>query len=236
MNLNIPDSKNFLINLVLQRTSPLINLGHREVLLKWIQTGKIDEIKNLIEDKFFLEKYLKILLKEISLEADNLIKVFKNFKSENLVSIGPGNGLIELILLKKLPIKKILLIDIEKTDTHHHGFYEKGSGYAKLEETKNFFIKNGIKESSINCCNPNNEALPIFRIDILISLISMGFHYPCDDYYDFIINNSKPKTVLSFDKRKVSNDSGYENLIKKFKILGSIESTKKNRVFLIKEN
>ena len=41
---------------------------------------------------------------------------------KNLMSIKLGNGFIELLLFQKVKFKKILLIDIEKTDTQNHGF------------------------------------------------------------------------------------------------------------------
>ena len=41
----------------------------------------------------------------------------------------------ELLLFQKVKFKKILLIDIEKTDTQNHGFNQNGSGYANLINT-----------------------------------------------------------------------------------------------------
>ena len=235
MNLNFPQSKSFLINLILQRTSPLLKLGQGEALFKWVNSGNITEIEGLIGNKVFLDKYLSILIKEISLEVDELVEHFKEFQSSNLVSIGPGNGLIELILLKRLPIKNILLIDIEKTNSHHHSFFSEGSGYASLEETKKFIEINGINSNAIICCNPNDQTLPVFRIDILISLFSMGFHYPCNTYLNFITKNSKSNSILCFDKRQNVKDPGYENILKDFKLLKSKDFKKYKRVFLIKE-
>ena len=112
LNIKLPNSETFLINLVLQRTSPLLLLGYGEALIRWFNSGDTDDIKKLINNKNFLKNYLNILLKEINNEVDELTKVFKNTKAKNLVSIGPGNGFIELILTKRLDLDKVLLIDI----------------------------------------------------------------------------------------------------------------------------
>ena len=75
-----------------------------------------------------------------------------------------------------------------------------GSGYCSLEEAKNFLILNDIPESKIKICNPQYKKLPMFKFDLLVSFLSMGFHCPCDDYVDFILANHKPNSILIFDK------------------------------------
>ena len=234
LNIKLPNSETFLVNLVLQRTSPLLLLGYDEALIRWFNSGDTDDIKKLINNKNFLKNYLNILLKEINNEVDELIKVFKNTEAKNLVSIGPGNGFIELILTKRLDLDKVLLIDIENSKIHRHGFFNEGSGYAKLNETKSFFVNNGINENSIICCNPNKEKIPNFRTDILISILSMGFHYPCNDYVNFILENTKKGSIICIDKRKEVNDRGFEKLSKYFKISDSKNLSKHIRLLLSK--
>lgn len=130
----------------------------------------------------------------------------------NLISIGPGNALIELILQKKFNFNKILLIDIENSTSHHHGYSNLGSGYASLVDTKKFLIDNGIDKNQIIICNPNLQKIPNIKIDVLVSIISMGFHYPCDTYFEYIMRNSSKGSLIFLDKRKNIKDEGFEKL------------------------
>ena len=55
LNIKLPNSETFLVNLVLQRTSPLLLLGYDEALIRWFNSGDTDDIKKLINNKNFLK-------------------------------------------------------------------------------------------------------------------------------------------------------------------------------------
>jgi len=150
----------------------------------------------------------------------------------SLCSIGPGNGLVELFLCRESNISRVLLIDIERTAEHRHGFELAGSGYASLQKTKQFMEMNGITGPSVQLCNPRREALPEFAFDVLISIMSMGFHYPCDEYVDFIRANCRHSGRVIFDKRKGVKDPGYDRLSVHFSGETLSENHKWQRLFL----
>ena len=141
MHLNLLDSEKFLINLVLQRTGPLGTLNCKYATAKWRKDGDLSEIKKLIKNKSFLKNYLSLLLGGLKKEINELEKFYFGETINSLVSIGPGNGLLELLFIKKYIIKKILLVDIESSETHDYFFRENSSGYALLDEPKKFFTK-----------------------------------------------------------------------------------------------
>ena len=129
-------------------------------------------------------------------------------------------------------LEKILLIDIEKTESQNHGFNEKGSGYANLIDTKNFLITNDISSNKIITCNPEKHKIPKFKFDLLISLFSMGFHYPCNEYTDFILKNASHRSKIIYDKRRNVFDKGHETLQQKLKFLKKIPRIKHDRILM----
>ena len=236
MHLNLLDSEKFLINLVLQRTAPLGILNCKYATAKWRKDGDLSEIKKLIKNKSFLKNYLSLLLGSLKKEINELEKFCFGETINSLVSIGPGNGLLELLFIKKYIIKKILLVDIESSETHDYGFRENSSGYALLDETKKFFINNHINEKSIFLCNPNLKKIPNFSFDMLISTCSMGFHYPCNSYFEFIINNSNKGSIIILDIKRGVSDKGLEMIKESFKLINSINYKISDRIKLKKIN
>jgi hypothetical protein len=227
-----PNDEDFLIDLALQRTGPLINGGGVNEFKKWVSSGDRSGILDFLKNDDSLRNFLNSVLLEIDKELENLIKEAPEIDTSNIVSIGPGNGILELALLQSNPVSKILLIDIETTESHHHGFFSKAAGYANLLTTKNFFVKNGITDDRIFLCNPTKKSLPDFRFSLAISTLSMGFHYPCDEYAQFLIKNKDKNAYLIFDKRKQTDDNGLIEILQHYKIKKTIESLKSDRIFL----
>ena len=232
--MNIPDDPDFINDLILQRTGPFIRLGGGQALNHWFETGEKARLASFLKKQNLLPAYLKMLVFDVEREVETFCQHTTECSFNSLVSIGPGNGIFELMLCLRYNFERILLIDIEHTEgLHQHGFSTKGSGYASLSRTKSFMSSNGIQQEKIVLCNPLKEKLPPFQFDILISLLSMGFHYPCNDYTDFILSNLKPNSFVIFDKRKGVNDIGFEALVRKLTIKQAVDGPKSNKYFLI---
>ena len=118
----------------------------------------------------------------------------------HLCDIGCGHGFIDLVAAKKLNCR-VSLIDIEDSDERHHNFSENGAGYASLEKAKCFLTSNGIPANSIQICNPKFQELPRGPFDLIISLLSAGFHYPVEQYLEYVHETLKPNGVFVFDLR-----------------------------------
>jgi hypothetical protein len=234
LNIKFDVDKDFLINLILQRTLNYLNLGGAPYLQEWFNNGNRDILLKLFHEKDKFDKFMHQCLNEIYKDYLTIQKYLTK-ETEYICSIGPGNCIFELFLLKNLIIKKILLIDIEQTNDNHHGFQNQGSGYANLESSKRFLISNGINPESIDTCNPLKENMPNFKFDILISIISMGFHYPCDQYAKWININCKNNGLILFDKRKKVVDDGFELLKNTFSIKEQLEYIKHHRIILSKK-
>jgi hypothetical protein len=234
--LHLPADLGFIDNLILQRTGPFIELGGSAALSHWFQTGQKSQLSMHLTRNNLLSAYLQKLLALVELEIDEFCKFTRGHSFKHLVSIGPGNGLFELLLYKRTPFEKLLLVDIEETPSlHQHGYSAQGSGYASLAATSEFLTQNGIPRESLFLCNPSKSALPTFPHDLLISVLSMGFHYPCVAYAEFILANLTESGLAVFDQRKGVRDTGFDLLVKKLTLKDAVDSPKSCRYFLMAE-
>ena len=62
----------------------------------------------------------------------------------------------------------------------------------------------------------------------------MGFHYPCNEYVDFIIKNSSLNSKIIYDKRRKVIDIGHDKLENNFKYYKKIQKLKHDRVCMLK--
>lgn len=230
--IKIPDDRNFLADLILQRTGVFLKLGGAVALNNWFALGDKEGLVNFLVGKNLLEVFLKHTFQDISLEIAKLRSHIPTKSLNKIISIGPGNGLCELFLISQGYTSELLLVDIEATEHHHHGFNSKGSGYASLIATKNFILENTSSNVKILACNPQKEQLPNFEYTLLLSLLSMGFHYACDEYAEFILNQATAESIVILDKRRGTPDYGFDKLMEGFSLIGQLPLPKSDRVIL----
>ena len=102
MNIKMDNvSDGFFINLILQRTGHLQELNLQDKLQSWHKNGEKEIFLEIIKNKKIFKKYLDLLFEDINSEIKDLLPYFDKANFGNLISIGPGNALIELILQKK---------------------------------------------------------------------------------------------------------------------------------------
>ncbi|MGK0448192.1 MAG: SAM-dependent methyltransferase, partial [Polaribacter sp.] len=102
--------------------------------------------------------------------------------------------------------------------------------------SKKVLVDNGILESNVFLqeATVDNKITFNKKFDLIISIISWGFHYPVETYLDEVFDNLKPGGTLIVDVRKDSN--GLELLTTKFgnhMILGDFK--KHYRLKIIKD-
>lgn len=206
--------KDLVTDLILQRTGAFLEIpGANVVLNNWFAHGDREGLYDYLIRTSRLDYYITETLKGLREEAA-LISVELPSDGGSLISIGPGNGMIELVLAKTRRISELLLVDIERNAHHHHGYNQQGAGYADLKRTKGSMVRNLNDTVNVLTWNPKKQPAPKFKFDFLISILSMGFHYPCDEYASFILDNSKNGSVVIIDKRKGVPDNGFDVLSK----------------------
>ena len=102
-----------------------------------------------------------------------------------LADIGCGQAFIDLLIYRQFGCD-LILIDIEESSDVHFGFAEEGAGYADLANARAYLVANGVPDAAITTINPRKTALAdIASVDMAISLLSCGFHYPVETYDAF---------------------------------------------------
>jgi hypothetical protein len=209
-----PDQVVFFRNLMLQRTNVLVAVAGQDALTAWLENGRVDLIDNTFKDNEARRKAYQLAESDMQKECRQILGMMGPAAPRHFVSIGPGNSLLEALLLRQwCDLGQVTLIDIEQTESHQHGFSRQGSGYASLENSRRFLAENGTPIESISLCNPLHEPLPNAKFDLLISILSMGFHYPCDDYADYIIRDCEIGGLIVIDARKNAPDNGLRRIL-----------------------
>ena len=143
---------------------------------------------------------------------------------ERLIDVGAGMGGVDVLLFKYYNgVPDLVLLDADRVDEGiTYGFSARPSAYSKKSEVKEFLISNGVPRDKFTCIK--QFPAPSHQYDLILSLISCGFHYPLSVYMSNIKAGLKPEGVLIIDIRK---DTGqFEILHSHFKYVDTIQSNK----------
>lgn len=158
--------------------------------------------------------------------------------AENILDIGCGIGGIDIYLYKHYKnSSNIFLIDKSAIDDNlHYGFKDQGSFYNSLLLTRTFLIENNVPEERIFVQEANAENIIEFnqQFDLIISLISWGFHYPVATYLKSAFDKLKTNGMIIIDVRKDSN--GIEELKEEFKEVNIIKEFSKHFRVMVKKS
>jgi len=131
------------------------------------------------------------------------IKAYLPNDCSRVLDIGCGLGGIDLMVYGHYNGNvELNLFDYSKIDDKiHYGYQNIGSIYNSLELSKEFLVMNGVDEHKIRIHNAENE-FPIGRFDVILSILSCGFHYPVSTYLSKVKDSLNG--VAIFDIRKYS--------------------------------
>jgi hypothetical protein len=220
-------------DLILQRTGTFIAWGGREALTHWMKTGEKAQLTAFLLKNGRVNDFVNAVFAEVAAEFRVLRPYVEELKPRSAVSIGPGLGFFEMQLYN-LTRPELLLIDIEESAEHVHGYAQKGSGYSSLASCRNVLIAGGGDPARITSCNPRHQPLPPGQFDMIVSLISMGFHYPSDEYAAFITNGLRKGGLMILDRRAAVSDAGFAALEPLFDVVHTIPSPKSSRLILVR--
>ena len=114
---------------------------------------------------------------------------------QRLADLGCGQAFIDLLIYRRFGCD-LVLIDIEESSDLHFGFADDGAGYADLANARAFLVANGVPDTAITTVNPRKDRLvDIGVVDMAISLLSCGFHYPVGTY-DAFFRSQVSKAIL----------------------------------------
>jgi SAM-dependent methyltransferase len=149
-------------------------------------------------------------------------------QAKSILDIGCGIAALDIFLDKLTSPENIFLLDkTQIEDGVWYSFYDKGAFYNSLEIAKQTLILNGVNASTVKLISaPNDGVIPLEpdSIDVIVSTISWGFHYPIKLYIESVNKLLRRDGVLIVDIRK--NTDGFNELAKFFEVIVIHESTK----------
>ena len=155
--------------------------------------------------------------KNLEKNTENLfskeIETFKNYlpnSPKNIMDVGCGLGIINIYLNRKFKnSSNFFLLDKNRIDNKiKYGFSEDYESYNDLSETKNLLLNNEINLDQINLCDVEKPINIKEKVDLVISLKSMGYHYPLENYLNLFKKHCSQDTIFIFDISK----GNYDNL------------------------
>ena len=153
--------------------------------------------------KYFLneirigKEYYKIMLSEFL-----TIKQFINSNDKSFLSIGAGIGGLEAIINQNLRDNNYFFIErnyVSKKVKYGWGGMINNEAYNDLELQKIFLEKNNMNKDQINIFDYDKDKLPEKKFDVIISLLSLDYHYDFDIYSDYLKKVSNSNTKIIFD-------------------------------------
>ncbi len=201
-----------------QKSKKLLLLQRNELLTQkqnWIRKKFGRLLFTNIFINFFQNKNLEQITEDLFLRE---VKTFKDFlpkSARNIMDIGCGLGIININLNKIYTNDpNFFLLDKNRIDKKiKYGFSSNYESYNDLNETKNILLNNNVKESCIHIYDVDKIIQINNKIDLVISLKSMGYHYPFKKYLELLRQCCTSDTKFIFD---VSTDNFNENLFKNY--------------------
>ena len=130
------------------------------------------------------------------------IKKFINSDDYSFLSIGGGMGGLELLINQNFKKKNYYFIErnyVSKKVKYGWGGMINKEAYNDLELQKKFLLKNNMSEDQINIFDYDLDKLPEIKFDVIISLLSLDYHYDFNLYADYLKKVSKNNTRIIFD-------------------------------------
>ena len=146
-------------------------------------------------------------LTNMMLKDYDMIKDFLPEKINSVFDIGCGIGLIDIALYKHYnnSIKLHLLDKSNRIDenTSIRGFNKNYVFYNSMDATRETLLNNGISNNDIFTyeVDINSELLSNQKYDIIISLLSCGWHYSIETYIELLNNNLETNGIIILDIR-----------------------------------
>ncbi|MBS0564941.1 MAG: hypothetical protein JSR87_10840 [Proteobacteria bacterium] len=139
---------------------------------------------------------------EVERNFDAILPAFEKIRPKSLADIGCGYAFIDLLIHRRYGCK-LALIDIEETGEIYFMYREKGAGYSNLATARAFLTANGVPDAAITTINPGKQDLARApRVEMAISLLSCGFHYPVATYVDFVRSHVSKGLLMDVRRRR----------------------------------
>lgn len=198
LDLSCFDSKD-LVNLILQRSEVMYDRPRSGQVIKAWGEGNTAPIMAVVEEMGDL--VARRAAGVIHAEYKAMAALLRQLRPQRIADIGCGYAFFDLFAAKTLGAD-VLLLDLEENDRRHFGFHAEGAAYSSLARARMLLENNGIAPDKIETLNPRERAPETAApVDLVVSFLSCGFHYPVDLYLPFLDQVLKPGGAAIFDLR-----------------------------------
>ena len=215
----------------------LPNKAARLVILQRIEliSSFLKKIRKLFGRNFFTNIITKYFLnsKQIGVKYYEAMQseflTFKEYidfnEDEHFLSIGGGLGGLELIINENLQDKNYHFIErnfVSKKVVYGWSGKVNNEAYNDLNIQKSFLEINGMKPSQINIFDYDKDKLPDQKFDVIISLLSLDYHYDFEIYIEYLRKISNLNTKIIFDTIRPDY---FLKIFKNVKVIATQEKT-----------
>ena len=215
----------------------LPNKAARLVVLQRIEliSSFLKKIRKLFGRNFFTSIITKYFLnsKQIGTKYYEAMQseflTFKEYidfnEDEHFLSIGGGLGGLELIINENLQNKNYHFIErnfVSKKVVYGWSGKVNNEAYNDLNIQKSFLEINGMKPSQINIFDYDKDKLPDQKFDVIISLLSLDYHYDFEIYVEYLRKISHLNTKIIFDTIRPDY---FLKIFKNVKVIATQENT-----------
>ena len=217
--------KNSIKYLLLQRTSYLKN----NQLAKILNAVPFYQLSVGLKARL-LTSPIRQEFNQDMLDEFSSLKPFLPAAANSILDIGCGLAGIDVLISQHYQNQiEIFLLDKTSTDKKiYYHFNQKGSFYNSLPLAKKILEINGVDSNKIHLQEATDDNKIEFpgTFDIIISLISWGYHYPAATYLEPAYQKLNPGGALILDIRK--NTGGEKEIAEKFGSYQVISKTEKS--------
>ncbi|HEY0606233.1 MAG TPA: class I SAM-dependent methyltransferase, partial [Herpetosiphonaceae bacterium] len=147
-----------------------------------------------------------------------------------VLDIGCGVAGIDAFIARHYPGRDLRFFLLDKSEVEQNVFYlfkSQGAFYNSLAVARTLLTDNGIPPECVQLveANDRNEINIDSQVDLVLSLISWGFHYPVATYLDRVRELLSDDGVLILDVRR--GTGGLEDLRRAFRQIEIVQSADK---------
>ncbi|TCP62973.1 hypothetical protein EV663_101236 [Rhodovulum bhavnagarense] len=188
-----------LLNIVLQRSEVLFDVPRAGQVIRAWREGDEGPIRAQVDrlGGDIARRAAAVIWREFQALRPDLDQI----RPKRIADIGAGYAFFDLFAARAYGAR-LLLIDLESNEARHFGFQKEGAAYSSLAVARRFLECNGVAADDIRTLNPRDaDPLAAGEVDLAVSFLSCGFHYPVDTYLAFFEQAVKPGGAVIVDLR-----------------------------------
>lgn len=187
-----------IVNLIAQRSEIIFDADDPAGVIKQWSQGREEPIRDLARARG--AELARRAAGAILAEYAEIRPALHELAPRSIADIGCGYAFFDLFFWRDFP-GRVVLIDLEATPERHFGYQGTGAAYSSLARAKAFLVANGVTARSVSLVNPGRKPLPRTRVDLAVSFLSCGFHYPVETYAEYFRDGVTGRGAIILDLR-----------------------------------